>query len=720
MNKRISNKYKGQSATPEHEAGLAVLHSSLDIRACFVLTALSLLLSSCLGSVWTIDGTDSLLQQLDRIEFENVSIQRQGTITLAPSLRATGLDDAAAVWQTAADRGGTIYAATGNQGRLYRIPPPSLVRRPSSPELVFEAGAGEILALAADPAGTIYFGTTPDGKVYRIRPGGKPELLCSTGQSYIFSLLAAPSTSTSTSASVYAATGEHGKLLRISATGKAEEVFTAQQAHLTTLAWLVPGKELLVGTSPDGIVYRLSFTAGAARPVVSVIYDTPLNEVRALATDAAGRVYIGANAGRDTDSDSIDAGVFLIDRSGVCRWLWPAPDSLVFALALTDSPEPSRLLVATGNEGMVYELDTLGRVSVRYRLKETQALCLTPLRGRLWIGTGNPGKLYEAGSAYADSGFLTSAPHDCATPARFGALSFRASVPAGTGLSFETRSGNSEKPDSTWSQWSASAPDITSPPRRFIQWRARFRTSFPNLTPELQQVDVYYRTANLAPVVKKLDVSQPSLDDAVKGANKPSRQVTWEATDPDSDSLSFELFFRGESEKSWQKVGRDVTDSRYDLDTRALPDGWYELKLVASDEPTEPVGAALTAEQVSRPFLVDNTAPTVAGLKAQVLSASGSPIASRQSPIADYRLCRISFSAQDALSPIAAARVSVNAGDWLTLDPQDHVFDSGTERFSADVRLPSSVLGLQSFVVSVWVADAQGNVGAARTTMRTK
>ncbi len=700
--KGLSIKDKGQIKAAKHEVRAGLRPSYLALTTCFVLCTLSF----ALGSVWTIDGTDSLLQQLDNIEFANVSIHGRGTVTLAPALVARALDDAAAVWQTTTDRSGNTYVATGNQGRLYRLRPSSIVHRSSLPEPVFDSGTGEILALTSDASGTVYFGTTPDAKVYRIRPGGKPELLCSTGESYVFSLLAAP-----TSSSVYAATGEHGKLLRIAPDGKATEVFTARQAHLTTLTWLVPGKELLVGTSPDGIVYRLSFAASATRPDVSVLYDTPLNEVKAVATDDAGRVYIGANAGDDT-ADSVHAGVYMVDRLGVRRWFWPAPDSMVFGLALvplstSTSASSSRLLVATGNKGMVYELDTLGRMSVRYRLKETQALCLTPLKSGLRLGTGNPGKLYEAGSAYADSGFITSGPHDCANPALFGTLSFRANVPAGTGLTFETRSGNSAKPDSTWSRWSTATPAIASPSRRYIQWRCDLRTSFPNLTPELQRVDIYFRSANLAPVIKKLEIAQPSLDDATKGVNKPSRQVTWEATDPDSDSLSFELFFRGESEDSWLQVGRDVTDSRFDLDTRSLPDGWYELKLVASDEPSQPAGAILTAEKVSRPFLIDNTAPTVTGLKAGA-------------PDPKTRLCRVSFSAHDALSPVAAARASVNAGDWVTLEPQDRVFDSGTERFSADVRLPSSVLGLPSFVLSIWVADAQGNVAAARTTVRAR
>ncbi len=698
--KGLSIKNKGQIKAARQEIRAGIRPSFLAITTCFVLCTSSL----SLASVWTTDGTDSLLQQLDQTEFENVSIHREGTVTLAPALVARPLDDAAAVWQTTADRNGNVYVATGNQGRLYRL-------RRSSPELVFDSGTGEILALTSDASGTVYFGMTPDAKVYRIRPGAKPELLCATGESYIFSLLTSPQSPVanrqwSMPGSIFAATGERGKLLRISPEGKATEIFTAGQAHLTTLTWLVPGKELLVGTSPDGIVYRLSFTAGAARPDVSVLYDTPLNEVKAVASDASGRVYIGANAGDDIDSDSARAGVYMIDRFGVRRWFWAAHDSMVYALAFAEAPGPSRLLVATGKKGMVYELDTLGRVSVRYRLKEAQALCLTPLANGLRLGTGNPGKLYEAGSTYSDSGFITSAPHDCDNPALFGTLSFRANMPAGTGLTFETRSGNSEKPDSTWSQWAAAGPQIASPSRRYIQWRCRMRTSFPSLAPELRRVDVYYRSANLAPVIKKLEIAQPSLDDALKGVNKPSRQVTWEATDSDSDSLSFELFFRGETEASWQRVGRDVTDSRFDLDTRSLPDGWYELKLVAGDEPTEPAGTALAAERVSRPFLVDNTAPVITDLTSSLLSPPSS------------LLCRISFSARDALSPIAAARVSVNAGDWVALEPQDHVFDSGTETFSADVRLPSSVVGLPSFVVGIWVADAQGNVGAARTSVR--
>ena len=104
---------------------------------------------------------------------------------------------------------------------------------------------------------------------------------------------------------------------------------------------------------------------------------------------------------------------------------------------------------------------------------------------------------------------------------------------------------------------------------------------------------------------------------------------------------------------------------------------------------------------MSRPFLVDNTAPVVSDLKTGTPDKTG--------------LCRVSFLVQDALSPVAAARVSVNAGDWQELEPEDHIFDSSAERFTADVKLSPG-----ENAIGVWAVDAQGNVAAARTVARFK
>jgi hypothetical protein len=325
---------------------------------------------------------------------------------------------------------------------------------------------------------------------------------------------------------------------------------------------------------------------------------------------------------------------------------------------------------------------------VLLRLEQPQVLSLTPDGERLLVSTGNSGRLFALARTFADSGQVAAAPFDCGNPARFGRLDFRADVPAGTGLRLDLRSGNSESPDSTWSGWSGSPP-----PGRFVQWCARLQTSFPDLTPSLRRVDLYYTTANLAPTIDKLEVNSPSPADARRGLPKPLREASWEASDPEGDSLVFDLSIRPEGAANWRRLGREQSEAKYEFDTRTLPDGWYELRLTASDHGDRPVQTALTSERILPAFVIDNTPPQISNLRTT----------------SD----RLTFAVSDALSPVAGCRVALNAGDWFTAEPADGVFDSPTEQFSVPVRLEPG-----DNVIAVWASDAQGNSGSARTTAR--
>lgn len=685
----------------------------------------SFLPGSASASVWTTDGTDSLFASIEKLEFHNVSINRSGTVTLAPNLFEKAAPGDNTVWCACRDQQGNVWFGTGSTAKLYR-----LNRGTGKPELVHDGGTGEILAVTCDAAGNILFAVTPEAKVYRIKPGGKPELFFETFEKYVFSLLPAAD------GSVYCATGEHGKLYRIPANGKGVEIFAAPQAQLATLAWLSPDKELLVGTSPDGIVYRLDLAPGhdraasvavpypsgvsdrvpSSRPAVSVIYDTPLAEVRSIVVDA-DNVYIGANPEGTPSGDSAGPKVYSVKRDGTLNWSWTSPDSTLFAMCLssrstTSTPQSKtqnpksqigNLLVATGIRGLVYELDPLGRASVRHKTAEFQALCLVPAPEGTWLGTGNSARLYLATRGYADSGFVESPPFDCANPARFGRFDWRGSVPAGTSLDFDTRSGYSETPDSTWHNWVAARGAVASEPARFIQWRARLATQFPDRTPEVRRVDLNYGIANRPPVIRKLEIAALSLDDARKGAAKPTRTVTWEATDPDDDSLDFDLFFRREGETGWQRVAHDISDNKFDLDTRALADGWYELRLLASDRIDRVPGTSDSTEFISKPFTVDNTAPVVSDLR----------VTGRSSLDISHSTLAVSFTVSDALSPVVSCRVTSNAGDWQPAEPKDGLFDSTTETFSVELAAPPGPA-----TIAVIAADAQGNIATARTQVR--
>ncbi len=655
---------------------------------------LGLLVSWATAAVWTVDGIDTLVAALERLEFSNVRLDALGTVTLAPALQELAKLDEAAIWQVAQDRSGTLWLATGNSARVFRR-----TRTGAAPELIFDGKSGEVLALTTAADGTVYFGRTPEGTVYRIRPAAAPESLLATGSSYIFSLL------TDRAGTLYCATGDQGRLITVTPDGRMRTVFTAHQSHLTTMHWLVPDKQLLVGTSPDGIVYLLDFAVNREQPEVSVFYDTPFEEVRAIVSEPGHRVYVAANSPAGSGGDSGLARVYALRSSPAPRhsslllWSWACPESLIFALALRPS---YCLLVGTGHRGIIYELDTLGRASLLHRLSETQALFLgpsspRPLKTPLFLATGNGAKLYQLGPGYADSGYLVSPPHDCNNPARFGSLAFRGTVPAGTRLEFDTRSGFSQRPDSTWTDWAEAPGKVLSPSGRFIQWRARFSSRFPDLTPSLTRTDLFYGAVNRPPQVKRLDLAELPLNEARRGLARPKRTITWETDDPDSDSVAFELYFKGDTETRWKLAARDLTESRYELDTRALADGWYSVRLVVSDRPDQPDGLALSTERTSRSFLIDNTPPQVVELNVRHL---------------DDDRYRVSFTARDGTSPIVFGRVAINAGDWQPATPEDGLLDSPVEHFTIDVRLP-----LGESVVAVWVADAQGNVGVASTTV---
>ncbi|UCG43127.1 MAG: hypothetical protein JSU73_00490, partial [candidate division WOR-3 bacterium] len=331
------------------------------------------------GALWTSEGVEGFAPEGFEPEFEDVALLHDGTVTLAPPLEEHVRPDESSVWCLTETRSGRLYAGTGNHGRVYRL-------SQGDPVVVFEPESGEILAMCADADDRLFFGLTPDGTVYRLSGSGQPELLFETGESYVFSLLPFPG------GDLLCATGPEGKLYRIKPGAGGSKVFTAPQTHLTALAWLVPGRDLLVGTAPGGIVYRLRFGSASSPPEVSVLYDTPLAEVRSIVA-RSDLVYIAANPDENTEEQTT-AQVFCVSLEGGKRWQWACPDSTVFSLL----PSGNDILVATGSKGMVFRLDSLGRQSVIQKVDEPNVTCLLGSGDRVWVSTAGPGAVYRLGT----------------------------------------------------------------------------------------------------------------------------------------------------------------------------------------------------------------------------------------------------------------------------------------------------------------------------------
>ena len=75
------------------------------------------------------------------------------------------------IWDMVFDSKGTLFAAAGSKGRLYKI------SREGKGEVFFESGQTNLMCLALDGNGQILAGSEPDGHLYRIAPDGKPFVL---------------------------------------------------------------------------------------------------------------------------------------------------------------------------------------------------------------------------------------------------------------------------------------------------------------------------------------------------------------------------------------------------------------------------------------------------------------------------------------------------------------------------------------------------------------
>ena len=180
--------------------------------------------------------------------------------------------------------------------------------------------------------------------------------------------------------------------------------------------------------------------------------------------------------------------------------------------------------------------------------------------------------------------------------------------------------------------------------------------------------------------------------------HKGIQTVTWDAKDPNDDDLSFDVFYRGDGENLWRVLRDDLIDPVIAWDTVAMPDGRYYLKIVASDELSNPKEVSRTGERTSRSFEVDNTPPRINGL-----STTPNDVGHR-----------VQFVAQDDISAIRSVEYSVNSGGWRMVFPTDGIADSTNESFD----FPLEGFGDGVYTLVVKVTDSLGNAATARAELR--
>lgn len=659
---------------------------------------------------------------------EGVVISDSGRIRLARAIRPTARLDAVRIWDLARTREGALFAATGNEGKVYR--------REGSGDwsVALDADDSQALALVVTPEGKVFAGTGPNGSVVEVTNPKHPASRPDPKVQYIWDL------ATDSKGNLYAATGPTGQLWKRATDGAWSLLLNSKHPHLLCVA-VGPDGSVYAGSDGEGLIYRVGPDGKT-----SVVHDAPQNEVRALHVAPDGSIYAGTAAesggsggsgrspsgflggisiprppppepldavavqkvaspprdfgeGPATPGGTVsprpaaagDNSVYRIGIDGVAREVF-RHKALIFALAWRDD----RLYVGTGPEGTLFEVRDQGRESAPIaRLDHGQILALlADGKDGLLIGAGDPGAVLRLEPGHLPSGTLTSDVLDAKLVSRFGAVSWKAETPAGSSVSVKVRTGNVGEPDPTWSPWSTAQGDAASasagvPPGRFAQYQVTLASTDPAGSPELRSLWVRYQTANLPPEIARFDV--PDVGAADGATRQPKMTLRWEATDPNGDEMAYTLHIRKDGWPGWIKLGGDpLTEATYAWDTSAVPDGTYRVRVTASDRPSNAPADALSRDRVSDPFLVDHQAPKVA-----------------VSPGGSGGQLNWTIMIQDDLTRIVKAAYSLDGGDWVTIFPDDGLFDSPTET----IALPLPDLKSGVHVLMVRATDAAGNVG---------
>ncbi len=637
-------------------------------------------------------------------ELKHAMVDSNGTITPGASLTRVGLEGVPVAYCFERGPDGSLYVGTGNDGKVYRL-------KGGKPSVFAETGQLLVTSLVFGMGGKLFAGTLPEGHIYVLEPDGKAkEFTRLKDVNHVWDLAYDPQRQV-----IYAATGPQGKIFSINASGKAQLYVDSKMTHIMRLA--LDGNTLYAGTSDEAILYRIQNKGRA-----EVVYDFPGSEITGLSVregvvgvsvnEFAARSDLSKNAKKVEEvkkqeaqtkatpsASKVGKGQLWVIHANGWAEQRVVENNVHFTSVQLD--QDGNLYAGTGVEGKIIKVTPEGRTATWIDIEERQVLAFDLLGKEPVILASDTAAVYEVGSSVAKDASWTSKVLDAEFHSQWGELAWR-----GDGkLSFQTRSGNTERPDETWSSWSTvlhKPGPIRSPAARFLQLRANMGSDSKSL---VRAVQAYYLPQNQRARVLEVKVKSTKAEPVVhaaeveRPANSTARSsvihLQWNIANPDNDSLRYELGFRTEHQTLWRNIlepGEKLVRPEYKWETAAIADGYYRLRVEASDEEDNPKTRALTSVLESGPILVDNHAPTISKLR-----------------LAQRRLLGV---VQDTVGPIASLHYAIDGASWQVCYSADDLLDTRYEHL--DLELPMLKPG--PHVVAVRAIDAAGNVASSELT----
>jgi hypothetical protein len=634
----------------------------------------------------------------------------------------------------AVDKSGAIFAATNPDGKIYKLEhhAASEEKKPAAGEkgpaidaewssaVYFDPGTKYIWNLVFDEAGNLYAATGDQGQIFRVTPKGEHSVFFKSDESHIRVL------AFDKKGDLIAGSDSSGLVYRISPNGEGFVLYSAPKKEITALAIDQDGNIYAAGVGEK----RAAGTPGFTATPISIPTGAPGGGAQAAPSGASVTPGVtqpmvinipGPGAGATGGSE-----IYRIAPDGSPLRIWSSREDLVYGLTFD---QQGILLAGTGNRGHVFAISGDDRFTDLLKASATQVTAFAAAPNGLYASTSNLGKVFLLGGAAAPEGSYESDVFDAHLFSRWGRMEFR-----GAGkVELFARSGNVDNPDRNWSPWTRVELEkdgmVSVPSARFVQWKAVLRSG--SVAARVESVTLNYLPKNVAPdfddVTVQTGVRYQSLPKAIGGdsssgggqahfdvqppttRDRDSIGVKWGVHDDNDDQMVYSVYYRGDSETRWLLLKDNVTDKFYSFDASLVPDGGYTVKVVASDAPSHSPGQGLSAERESARFEVDTTPPQIKGLKAAV--EGGRDVLAR---------IHVTCSAWDSFSPIKKAEYSVDAGDWQFVEPVGQLSDAKTENYDFKAPIAAGTTGPLDHVVVVRVYDRYDNMSSAKTVVRAK
>ncbi len=691
------------------------------------------LLTFC-GSVFGVNTffeSQNTEEHFKKGKAKDVLVDSEGVISLAYSSNILLKSDNEdwVVNDIALDASGNAFIATSGEGNVYKI------SNDGKTESIWskEDHSRHIFSLAVLSDGSLVAGTGGE-KAGLFKYNGKKwkQIWSDDGVTYIWDI------ECSKSDKLYLATGPEGKIYSIDSNGSnAKEIYKAKAKNILALSLSEQGK-LYAGTDTHGLVYCIDLGTG----VTTVAYDTGHEEVSSLDQDSAGNVYIAtadsaaARPGaklvlsleNDVEKNSEEKGqendspeaneknnqppatkkperqnppnkggsggkkntVFMLSPSGFVEKIFVAP-VVIHDISLGDN---DKLYLATGIEGKLICLDIPTRESVVvFDSESTHLSAVTCFNGRVYVGGADKASVFTVEPDYVKQGEFESDVFDASQPAAWGLMYMQAEQT--DGIDMQVRSGNTSDPEKGgWTEWKQAEiklPAVSAdvPVGRFLQYKLVLN-AVDGGSPKVSEVKASYSIPNLKPVIAKLDVMVPPLDPKTPYAELKQYQIRWQAADVNKDELAFDIYIKSVAQEGWIKIAKELVENQYVWNTLNVPDGMYNIKLVASDCMSNSESASLTDSEISELILIDNTAPEV-----NIFDLK-----------AENDIYKSTVQVSDNLSVIENVTYSLDSNQlFQAASPVDGLADSVNETFSFEINPEEPGLHF----VTIKVKDIAGN-----------